>query len=77
MKTTIDLPDGLAADARALAREERLTLRELVVDGLRSEIERRRAASPRVDFVFPVVQGNGLRPGVDRSHLIALAYDLP
>ena len=43
MKTTIDLPDELAAEAKELARAEGTTLRELVVDGLRFEIERRRA----------------------------------
>lgn len=37
MKTTIDLPDALAAEARAVARAQGASLRELVVAGLRSE----------------------------------------
>jgi len=75
MKTTIELPDALAAEARALARERHTTLRHLVVEGLRAELDRRRRPAPRIDFVFPVVSGNGLLPGVDASRLTDLAYD--
>lgn len=77
MKTTIDLPDALAAEARDLARAQGSTLRELMVEGLRSEVERRREHDLRVDFVFPVVDGRGLRPEVDPGRLTDLAYDLP
>ena len=76
MKTTIDLPDALAAEARALAGAQGATLRDLVVAGLRAEVERRREPGPRVDFVFPTVGGRGLQPGVDASRLTDLAYDL-
>lgn len=77
MKTTIDVPDALAAEARDLARDQGVTLRELMIGGLRLELERRRAPGPRVDFVFPTVAGDGLRPGVDAEHLTDLAYELP
>ncbi len=78
MKTTIDIPDALAADAKQLVRESGVTLRDLVVTGLRAEVQRRRSA-PRVDFVFPTVDGNGLladlAPGevIDRSYGFAAA----
>jgi len=77
MKTTIDLPDALAAEARKVARAQGASLRELVVAGLRTEVKRRTAAAPRVDFSFVTVNGDGLQPGVDAAHLTELAYDLP
>ena len=77
MKTTIDLPDALAAEARRLARTQGATLRELVVAGLRAELERRSGDAPRVDFSFVTVSGDGLQPGVDPARLTELAYDLP
>lgn len=77
MKTTIEVPDALAAEAKAVARDQGTTLRDLVVQGLRSEVERRRSPAQRVDFVFPTVDGRGLRPDVDPAHLTDLAYDLP
>lgn len=77
MKTTIDLPDELVGQVKALARESGTTMRELMVDGLRSELERRRSAVVRPDFVFHTVAGDGLRPDVDPTDQTRLAYDLP
>ncbi len=73
MKTTIEIPDALAEDARRVARAGGTTLRDLVVTGLMAEVERRRNA-PRVEFTFPTVGGRGLvvdlAPGevIDRSY---------
>ncbi|WP_425310585.1 hypothetical protein AADG42_18040 [Ammonicoccus fulvus] len=75
MKTTIDLPDALALEAKELARETGATLRDLVVSGLRAEIAARRAA-PRVDFVFPTVGGRGLAAEIAPGEAIALSYGL-
>jgi hypothetical protein len=77
MKTTIELPDALAREAKALAHEQGVTLRELVVDGLRSEVERRGHPSLRVDFQFPTFGGDGLRPGVDWADVVELSYEDP
>lgn len=77
MKTTIDLPDELVGEVKELARASGTTMRELMVDGLRSEIERRRNAAPRPDFVFRTVGGDGLQPGIDARDFTRLAYDLP
>ena len=77
MKTTVDLPDALANAAKALAHEHGTTLRELVVEGLRAEVERRATPRARIDFVFPTVDGEGIRTGVDPSQFRELAYDLP
>ena len=77
MKTTIDIPDALAAEMKALIAREGSTMRELVVDGLRREIDRRRQSRPKADFVFTTVDGQGLNPDVDPALLTRLAYDLP
>ncbi len=76
MKTTIELPDALAAEAKELARVEQSTLREFVIAGLRSEIARRRH-TPAVDFHFPTVGGQGLAIGLSPADAIAASYDLP
>ncbi len=77
MKTTIDLPDALAAEARDVARRQGASLRDLVIAGLRAEVDRRTSAAPRVDFAFVTCDGEGLQPGVDPARLTELAYDLP
>lgn len=77
MKTTIDLPDALADQARELARAQGLTLRELVVEGLRGELERRGTTPPRVDFVFATVRGDGRPSELTAEEAIARSYGLP
>lgn len=65
MKTTIDLPDTLLQAARARARQEDTTLRELVAEGLRRVLEEQQDASAyRYE---PVVFDGapGTQPGVD------------
>ena len=74
MKTTIDIPDALAAEARSVARDTGTTLRDLMISGLRSEIERR-STRPQGEFRLHVMGGNGLRVGVDPSRLTELAYE--
>lgn len=65
MKTTIDLPDTLLQAARARARQEDTTLRELVAEGLRRVLEEQQdASSYRYEPV--VFDGEpGTQPGVD------------
>lgn len=75
MKTTIDLPDDLAEAAKGLARQERTSLRDLVVSGLRAEISRRRDHAT-VDFHFPTYGGDGVQPGLDPAEVIARSYGL-
>jgi hypothetical protein len=77
MKTTIDLPDALARRARALAREQNLTLRELIVEGLRGEIERRSVPRQARPFRFRTTGGQGLQAGITPESLTQRAYDLP
>lgn len=75
MKTTIEVPDALAREAKSLAAEQGVTLRELVVSGLRAEIARRTSTVEHRDFVLHTVGGRGLRPDVDPRGLTDLAYD--
>lgn len=77
MKTTVELPDELVKQVKALAHEQGVTLRELMVEGLRGELERRSAAQDRIDFVFRTTGGDGLAAGVQPGTLTARAYDLP
>ncbi len=42
MKTTVELPDALLAEARALAASSGLTLRELIEEGLRHSLQKRK-----------------------------------
>lgn len=77
MKTTINLPDHLAYRARELAREQHVSLRELVTEGLRAELERRSAPRATVDFRFTTAGGDGLRADVDPANLTRHAYELP
>ena len=76
MKTTIDLPDALAEEARATAQAQRTTLRELMIAALRAEIDRRRVVGP-VDFHFPTVDGSGLVADLDPADAIGRSYRLP
>lgn len=76
MKTTIDIPDALAQEAKSVVREGGTTLRELVVTGLRAEVQRRRSA-PRIDFAFPTVGGRGLSVDLTPGEVIDRSYGLP
>ena len=75
MKTTIEIPDALADAARKTAREQRTTLRDLVVSGLRSELDRRESA-PTADFHFPTYGGVGLALDVAAGDAIERSYGI-
>jgi hypothetical protein len=61
VKTTVDIPDSLAAEAKELATRENTTLRALIEAGLRLVLrERRRKSAFRLrDASFG---GSGLQP---------------
>lgn len=61
MKTTVEIPDSLAEEAKAVARRENTTLRALIETGLRQVLrDRRRRSSFRLrDASFG---GRGLQP---------------
>lgn len=76
MKTTIELPDGLVAEAKEAARSRGETLRSLVEAGLRRELElgRSESATPR-PFVLRTSGGDGLMSGISAGQLRDLAYE--
>ena len=61
MKTTIELADDLAMDARRYAARHRVTLRSIIEDGIRMKLrtERTRSAFRLRDAA---VEGSGLQP---------------
>ena len=77
MKTTVEISDSLAREAKEFAAREDTTLRELIEAGLRAVLrERRKKAAFRLrDVSFG---GNGLRPefrGADWERLREAAYE--
>lgn len=71
MKTTINIPDSLFEEARQVARKEKITLKNLVEEGLRKTIDERRNRK-RGDFKLrrASFKGRGLQP-----HLVGAAWD--
>lgn len=63
MKTTIEISDPLLEEAKAVAAKRGMTLRTLVENGLRAELNALERREPfrlrRAGF-----RGNGLQPGV-------------
>lgn len=76
MKTTIDIPDALAAQAKDVARARQRTLRELVIAGLRTEIARQERPESFL-LRFPTTGGEGLAPDVSEGDAILRSYDVP
>jgi hypothetical protein len=77
MKTTVEISDALAREAKAVAIRDKTTLRELIEAGLRIVLrERRRKGSFRLrDATFT---GHGLQPefrGADWERLREAAYE--
>ena len=75
MKTTIELPDELLRQVRDLSRASGVTMRELMVEGLRNELARRCEPRPQVDLVLTAVDGEGLERGLAAGDAIAAAYE--
>ncbi|AKU15556.1 type II toxin-antitoxin system VapB family antitoxin [Luteipulveratus mongoliensis] len=77
MKTTIEIPDALATEAKRIALSQGTTLRELVVVGLRAEVARRDEHPAERTFRFRTVGGRGMRAEAVGRPVSSLAYDLP
>lgn len=71
MKTTLNIPDGLAREAKRVALLEGTTLTRLIVEGLENRLEKTQARGP-----LPVSgAAGGLREGVSWDHLVAAEPD--
>lgn len=60
MKTTIDIPDALLAEAQALARRDGTTLKALTTEGLRRVIAEKKAKKKPFKLRDVSVGGDGL-----------------
>ncbi len=75
MKTTLELPEPLFAEAKEMARREATTLRALVEEGLRHVLSRRAAPPSAYQLPDRSVGGDGLAAGMDWSQLTTLANE--
>jgi len=74
MRITINLPEGLLAQAKEAAREAGSTLTEFVSDAVRAALPRKKTRSelgPMPAFK-PMPGQEGLQPGVDLNNTAAL-----
>jgi hypothetical protein len=62
MKTTIDIPDQLLAEAQALARREGTTLKALTQEGLRKVIAEKKAKKRGYKLPDRSFKGEGYQP---------------
>ncbi len=68
MKTTVEIPDDLLQEAKAVAAAEDITLRSLIEEGLRWVLSIRRKKTERFVLREGRVAGNGVRDGVDEGN---------
>jgi hypothetical protein len=67
MRTTLNLPDAIAAQAKKRALEEGTTMTDILVQGLKARLERTNLAR-----ALPVSKfSGGLAPGVAWDSLVA------
>ena len=65
MRTTVRLENGLLEQAREEARRRKITLTELIEEGLRWELTRRKELAKRPKVVLPVLEPCGFIAGID------------
>ena len=71
MRTTVDLPDDLLAEAKQRAAREGRSLSDVVGDAVRSSFARS-ATAERKPVELPTFDGGGLQPRVDLDDSAAL-----
>ena len=76
MRTTIDLPEPMLQNAKALAAQRHTTLSDVVEDALRSHLASRQA-SEVPEFRLHTVKGTVVDPTIDldRTSSILIAED--
>ncbi len=66
MRTTVDLNDDILTEFKRIAAETRRSLKNVMEDALRSELDRRKKATARGKTQKVMTyHGNGLRPGIN------------
>jgi hypothetical protein len=77
MRTSVDIPDPLLERARKLARERGVTLRQLLLDGLRAVVDRETRAKKKHRMTDRSYGEGGLVAGLswsDSERMSDLAY---
>jgi hypothetical protein len=72
MRTTVRLDPDLLSEAKKVAASTGRTLTAVIEDGLRAIIAGRRVPRRRRAVELTVVDGHGVRPGVDLDDTAAL-----
>lgn len=72
MRTTINLPDPLLAQARRRAAATGRTLTAFVADAVRESLARRKPEKSASPVRLTTFRGSGLQPGVDLDDSAAL-----
>ena len=62
MKTTVQIPDSLLAEAKKLARQRKTTLKALIEEGLRRLISERKSKRGQFRLRDAGFKGKGLQP---------------
>lgn len=73
MRTTINISDGLLAEAKLLAAKTNRSLGAVVDDALRVLLKRGSSDALQGDWTFPTYGSGGLQPGVNLDDKEALA----
>lgn len=72
MRTTIRIDDQLLAQTKQLAAKTGRTITAVIEDSLRETLARQEESYRREPVKLPVVNGEGLQPGVDLDDFAAL-----
>ncbi len=75
MKTTVEIPDALIAEARKYASARGLTFREVLEMSLRSTLEQRRVAKKPFKLRDGSFKGTGMTPGLDWPKIREMIYE--
>jgi hypothetical protein len=68
MKTTVELPDDLLIEAKKRAAELRVPLRQLLEEGLRERLRRKKGSrGAKKNHIHWITVAGGLPPGLDVS----------
>lgn len=67
MKTTVEISDSLAAEARRVAQRENRSLRALIEEGLRLVVGQRRTRRGGFRLKNATFGGEGLQPGLESA----------
>jgi|688.fasta_scaffold601935_2 hypothetical protein len=67
MKTTVDIADPLFRQAKAAAEESGATMRQLIEDGLRTVLDKRKIARKKFRLGKLPTQGGGLRTDFEHA----------